>query len=357
MTTAVAPASGWRRLGAFTALTKPRIVELLLITTVPAMILAEGGWPATGLVAATVAGGALSAGGANAINNVVDRDIDARMGRTRGRPLPSAQVSPGTALILGGVLGAAGFAVLWAATTPAAALLATGALLFYVGVYSLGLKRVTVHNIVIGGAAGAIPAVVGWTAVTGATSLAAWVMFALVFAWTPPHFWALSLRFSDDYARAAVPMLPVIAGESITSFQIVAYSVLVVAVSVVLAPIAGLGVVYVTAVLALGALLVWRAVGLRLGTVQPLAFFRFSNVYLALVFGAIALDVLADVQPLDPGPGRVIAAGSAVVMVGAEAVITAALRPRPSSWLEWVWLVLPPVGALALGVAVVMAVG
>jgi protoheme IX farnesyltransferase len=211
------PATSRRRwLGSLVALTKPRIIELLLVTTVPAMILADHSWPGTWLVVTTLIGGTLSAGGANAINNVIDRDIDAEMRRTAHRPLPSQRIEPGPALVFGVVLGVAGFLWLWATTNLLAAGLSTGALLFYVFVYTLYLKRSSTQNIVIGGAAGAVPALVGWAAVEGSLALPAWIMFAIVFFWTPPHFWALSLRYREDYARAGIPMLPVVKGEKAT---------------------------------------------------------------------------------------------------------------------------------------------
>ncbi len=215
------------RLRAYVPLTKPRIVELLLITTVPTMILAADGWPGTGLVAGTVAGGALSAGGANSINNVVDRNIDARMRRTRHRPLLAESATPREALVLGFVLGVAGFLTLWIVAHIVAAILATSALAFYVLIYSLYLKRTTPQNIVIGGAAGAVPALVGWVAVTGSIALPAWLLFAVIFYWTPPHFWALALQFRTDYETADVPMLPVVVGERATAIHIVIYSMIV----------------------------------------------------------------------------------------------------------------------------------
>ena len=199
---------GW--LSAYVQLTKPRIVELLLITTVPAMIAAAGGWPGLWLVVATLIGGTLSAAGANTINCVVDRDIDAIMRRTRSRPLPAGRVRPGPALLFGVGLGVAGFLWLWATTNLLAATLSTSALLFYVLVYTMFLKRTSPQNIVIGGAAGAVPALVGWAAVSNSLAAPAWVMFAIIFLWTPPHFWALSLRYEDDYRAAGVPMLPVV---------------------------------------------------------------------------------------------------------------------------------------------------
>jgi len=208
-----------RRLRVWVALIKPRIIELLLITTVPAMVLAARGWPGSALVAATLVGGVLTAGGANAINNVVDRDVDARMERTRRRPLPSAAIGPAEAFGVGVGLGVAGFFWLWVTTTLLAAVLAVAALGFYVIVYTIALKRSTPQNIVIGGAAGAAPALIGWAAVTGTLSLEAWVLFAVVFFWTPPHFWALAIRFRGDYAAAGIPMLPVVAGDERTTVQ------------------------------------------------------------------------------------------------------------------------------------------
>jgi protoheme IX farnesyltransferase len=277
---------------AWLALIKPRIIELLLITTVPAMVLAAGEWPGTWLVVATLVGGVLSAGGANAINNVVDRDIDSVMARTRRRPLPAKSIGATEALIGGIALGVAGFAWLWATTTLLAAILATAALLFYVLVYSMLLKRTTSQNIVIGGAAGAAPALVGWAAVTGGLSLEAWVMFAIVFTWTPPHFWALALRFRDDYAAAGVPMLPVVVGERETVTQIALYAVALAGVSLMLYPLGSVGVLYLVTAIALGLGFVLASLGLFRDVGRALAVFRISNVYLALLFGAVALDVL-----------------------------------------------------------------
>jgi heme o synthase len=277
---------------AYLMLIKPRIIELLLITTVPAMVLAAGGWPGTRLVAATLLGGVLSAGGANALNNVVDRDIDVHMVRTRNRPLPARTVGPRAALVVGIGLGAAGFAWLWVTTNLLAAALATAALAFYVFVYSLLLKRTTSQNIVIGGAAGAVPALVGWAAVTGSLGLPAWILFAVVFYWTPPHFWALAMHFKEDYGRAGVPMMPVVAGESATIRQIVLYSVVVVGVSLLLYPGSAVGVVYLAAALALGAVFVAQAVSLLVRPGRALAVFRYSNLYLAFLFAAVVVDVL-----------------------------------------------------------------
>ncbi len=279
------------RLGAYVALTKPRIIELLLITTVPAMILAADGWPGTWLVVATLIGGTLSAAGANAINNFVDRDVDAAMRRTALRPLPAHRIEPVAALRFGALLGAAGFGWLWLVVNLAAAALSTGALLFYVFVYSIYLKRSTPQNIVIGGAAGAAPALVGWAAVTGTLALPAWILFAIVFFWTPPHFWALALRYRDDYARAGVPMLPVVAGEAHTTRQVLLYSLQLVGVTLLLYPAVPMGWPYAAAAGVLGALLVAGAWRLRTRPQLAMSFFRFTNVYLTLLFAAVALDV------------------------------------------------------------------
>ncbi len=336
------------RLAAYVALTKPRIIELLLITTVPAMILAHGGWPGLGLVAGTVGGGALSAGGANAINNVVDRDIDARMRRTRRRPLPAATATPGEALALGVVLGIAGFVVLWLAANIQAAVLATSALGFYVVVYSLYLKRTTPQNIVIGGAAGAVPALVGWAAVNGNLALPAWLLFAVIFYWTPPHFWALALRFRADYAAAGVPMLPVMAGERSTTIQIAIYSFVVAGASLLLQPAAGLGPLYVAvaATMAIGFVVAAAILLRRVGA--AMAVFRFSNVYLAMVFAAVALDVLAG-NPAEPS--AVIAwLGAALVVIGSLTIV-AVTHPRTPR--EMVFVLVPTVGAVAAAAAVI----
>jgi protoheme IX farnesyltransferase len=280
------------RLSAYVKLMKPRIIELLLITTVPAMVIAAGGWPGWGLVGATLVGGVLSAGGANAINNFLDRDIDVHMERTRRRPLPAQVVGPSEALVLGLALGVAGFAWLWATTTLLAAILATAALLFYVFVYTILLKRTTPQNIVIGGAAGAVPALVGWAAVTGTLALPAWILFAVVFYWTPAHFWALALRFEEDYARAGVPMLPVVAGEKATTLQISLYATVVAAVSLLLHPAASLGAIYLFSAIVLGATFIGSTLLLARDRRRALFVFRLSNLYLALLFGAAMLDVL-----------------------------------------------------------------
>lgn len=279
---------------AYLELTKPRIVLLLLITAVPAMILADRGMPSLWLIAATLLGGTMSAGGANAINQYIDRDIDEVMTRTRRRPLPAHVIEPHRALAFGVVLGVAGFVWLAFVVNLPAALLSASALLFYVFVYTVWLKRSTPQNIVIGGAAGAAPALVGWAAVTGRVGWPAVVLFAIVFVWTPPHFWALSLRYRGDYAAAGVPMLPVVAGSDATTRQILLYSWVLVATSVVLWPVARTGLVYPAAAVALGAVFLARAMHLRARrtTAAAMSLFRFSIAYLALLFGAVALDTL-----------------------------------------------------------------
>jgi heme o synthase len=199
----------WKeRLAAYVGLTKPRIIELLLVTTVPAMVLAEKGIPSTWLMLVTLVGGTLAAGGANTINCVIDRDIDEQMQRTHRRPLPKGSVTPANALRFGIALEVFAFLLLWGTVNLLAAILAVSATAFYVFVYTMWLKRSTTQNIVIGGAAGAVPVLVGWAAVTGRVGLPAWIMFAIIFFWTPPHFWALAMRYRDDYAKAGVPMLP-----------------------------------------------------------------------------------------------------------------------------------------------------
>lgn len=277
---------------AYIGLAKPRIIELLLITTVPSMILAAGKWPGTWLVAATLVGGTLSAGGANAVNSYLERDRDRLMDRTAARPLPTGRVTARGALLFGAGLGVGGAVWLAVVVNPAAAALATGGLLFYVFVYTITLKPRTAQNIVIGGAAGAAPTLVGWAAVTGGLELPAWILFAIVFYWTPPHFWALALRFKDDYAAAGIPMLPVVAGEAETVRQIVRFTLLLVAATLLLFPSAHLGVFYLLAALLLGALLSAAAVRLKSRPESALEFFHLTNLYLTLLFAAMAIDVL-----------------------------------------------------------------
>jgi protoheme IX farnesyltransferase len=282
------------RVTAYVRLTKPRIIVLLLITTVPAMILAARGVPSLGLIAATLVGGAIAAGSANAINMYLDRDIDEVMRRTRQRPLPAHAVTPARALRFGFVMGAVAFYFLAITVNVLAATLALSAIAFYVFVYTLWLKRSSPQNIVIGGAAGAVPALVGWAAVTGTLAWPAWVLFAIVFVWTPPHFWALSMRFQGDYAAAGVPMLPVVRGEDETRRQILLYALALFAVTLLLVPVGDMGPVYLATALVLGGSFVYRS--LRLwregGDVLAWRLFKYSIVYLAALFGAVAVDAI-----------------------------------------------------------------
>jgi heme o synthase len=280
---------------AYVLLTKPRVIELLLVTTLPTMILADDGLPSIGLIAAVLAGGALAAGGANTINCWIERERDQVMRRTRNRPLPAGDIDASRALVFGLVLEIAAFVLLWTTAGLLAASLAIGATLFYVFVYTLWLKPRSPQNIVIGGAAGAVPVLVGWAAVTGDLGAPAWLLFGLVFVWTPPHFWALAMKYRDDYAAAGIPMLPVVRGAEAVTRQILAYSVVVVAVSLGLPLVADVGIVYMTAAVLLGAMFVWHAGQLRRDPEpsRAIRLFTISNTYLALLFAALAIDVLA----------------------------------------------------------------
>ena len=290
--TLAAPHRG--RAAAFVALTKPRIVELLLVTTIPSMILAERGLPSLWLMAATVAGGAMAAGGANALNMYVDRDIDRLMHRTRNRPLVTGAVRPVEAVVFAVALTVGSFVWLWAFVNLLSAALAAAAALFYVFVYSLWLKRKSVRNIVIGGAAGAVPTLVGWAAVTNSVDWPPVVLFAVIFYWTPPHFWALAIRYRSDYQAAEVPMLPAVVGLRATAVRIVAYTVVLWALTLVLVPVASMGVLYAVAALVLGAGFLARAIGVlrRPDPARSMRLFGWSNAYLVLLFGAVAADVL-----------------------------------------------------------------
>jgi protoheme IX farnesyltransferase len=285
-------ASGVRQVVSdYVELTKPKVQSLLLLTTVCTMEIA--GDPSVGLVAVTVLGGYLSAGGAGAVNHCLDRDIDALMARTANRPVPSGRVTPRAALIYGVVLAALSFALLTSAVNLLAASLAFSGFVGYVFVYTLWLKRRTPQNIVIGGAAGAIPPLVGWAAVTGGLGGMPLYLFAIVFFWTPPHFWALSLLMKEEYARVGVPMLPVVRGERETRKQIVLYSILLYAVTQLPFCAEGLGNVYLVASLVLGGLFIAGAVVLyrRADRRSALRLYLFSLAYLALLFGAMVLDV------------------------------------------------------------------
>ena len=282
------------RIAAYVALTKPRIIELLLVTTLPAMILAAGGLPEIWTVVATMIGGTLAAGSANALNCYVDRDIDALMRRTGHRPLARHEVSPRGALVFGTLLGVIAILVMGAVTNWLAAGLTAVAIAFYVVVYTMLLKRRTAQNIVWGGAAGCMPVLIGWSAVTGSLAWAPVVLFGVVFFWTPPHFWALAIRYREDYSRAGVPMLPVVASPMRVANQIVAYSWLTAFTSLLLWPLAT-GWVYGVLALGAGAALVATAHRLWLRTrrgldPKPMQLFHLSNSYLAFVFVAVAVD-------------------------------------------------------------------
>ncbi len=278
---------------AYVALTKPRVVELLLITTVPSMILAQNGFPDPWLVVAVLVGGSLAAGGANTINSWIERDRDQLMRRTRNRPLVTGTIRPTSALVFGIVCNVVAFGLLWSVANLLAACLTLTATLFYVFVYTVWLKPRTAQNIVIGGAAGAIPTLVGWAAVTGTVAAPAWVLFALVFFWTPPHFWALALRYRDDYAAADFPMLPVTRGVERATREMLAYSVVVVAVSLTLGLTTPVGPLYLAVAVVAGIGFVAGAVRL-VGNPDPtraIRYFTFSNLYLATLFVTVALDV------------------------------------------------------------------
>jgi protoheme IX farnesyltransferase len=288
------PPSPRSRAAAYLALTKPRIIELLLVTTVPAMVVAQRGLPSVWLMVATVAGGAMAAGGANATNMVIDRDIDRLMRRTRKRPLVTGEISPRNALVFAVGLELLAALELWLTVNALSAALAVAATLFYVLVYTLWLKRTSTQNIVIGGAAGAVPVLVGWAAVTGRLAVAPFVMFAIIFAWTPPHFWALAIRYREDYAAADVPMLPVVASFDATARRIVAYTVVLWAVTLAFWPLGHMGGAYLAAAVALGALFTWRAVELARSHSPEgaMRLFRYSITYIILLFGAMAADQL-----------------------------------------------------------------
>ena len=299
------PAAGSRRtpagtLRAYVALTKPRIIELLLVTTVPTMILAAGGLPPLGLVLLTLVGGTLAAASANTLNCYLDRDIDVLMHRTERRPLATGAVAPREALALGLALGVLAVALLALTVNGLSALLALAAILFYVVGYTMILKRRTAQNIVWGGAAGCMPVLIGWAAVRGSLDWAALVLFAVIFFWTPPHYWPLSLRFRQDYAAAGVPMLPVVAGEPVVARRVVAYSWAMVAASLLLWPVAPTGPVYAAVAIVLGAaflleahrLLARARRGATGAALAPMRLFHWSITYLTLLFLAVAIDPL-----------------------------------------------------------------
>lgn len=283
---------------AFVALTKPRIIELLLVTTVPTMVLAQRGLPPLSLVVATVIGGTLAAGGANAYNMYLDRDIDAVMKRTANRPLVTGEVTPAEALVFATAVEAVAFVWLWVLVNPLSAWLALAACAFYVGVYTIWLKRTSTQNIVIGGAAGAVPALIGWSSVTNTVSLAAVLLFGVIFFWTPPHFWALAIKYEDDYSAASVPMMPVVEGHRSTARQMVVYSVVVWAITLALWLVAPLGWLYLVVAMVLGLLFTGGAVQLARETDpeaqarRSIRYFSFSITHLTVLFLAVAVDQL-----------------------------------------------------------------
>lgn len=280
------------RLAAFVALTKPRIIELLLVTTVPTMVVAEGGIPSLWLVGATVIGGTLAAGGANTFNMYIDRDIDRLMVRTRGRPLVTGEVTPNEALLFAFAIEIAAFVWLWGFVNLLSAVLAVSATFFYVFVYTLWLKRTSKSNIVVGGAAGAVPVLVGWSAVTNELDWPPVVLFAIIFYWTPPHFWALAIRYRDDYQAADVPMLPAVVSLRATAGRIIVYTVLLWSLTLLFAPVAGMGWLYIAVAVVLGAVFTSLAVQVFRSPEPALAMrlFTWSITYVTLLFGAMALD-------------------------------------------------------------------
>ena len=278
----------------YVMLTKPRVIELLLVTTLPSMILAKGGLPSVGLMLAVLIGGGLAAGGANTLNCYIERDRDQIMKRTHGRPLPMGEVSPKAALIFGITLEVAAFIWLSLTANVLSAALALSAMLFYIFVYTIWLKPRTPQNIVIGGAAGAVPALVGWAAVNNSLALAPWLLFVIIFLWTPPHFWALAVRYRDDYAKAGIPMLPVVKGLKVAGQQIFIYSIIVAIASVSLQLTGTVGWIYTVSAIILSSLFVGFAYRLMRGMTPESAikFFMFSNTYLAVLFAMVAVDVL-----------------------------------------------------------------
>ena len=286
------------RIQSYVALTKPRIIELLLITTVPTMFVAARHVPSLRLMGITVVGGALAAGGANALNMVYDRDIDALMERTKNRPLVTGAITPRAATMFATTLEVGAFALLWSLVNPISAVLAVSATAFYLGVYTMWLKRSSPQNIVIGGAAGAVPVLVGWSAVTGHLGLAPFVMFGIIFLWTPPHFWALAVRYRDDYSNAHVPMLPSIADLPTVTRRITAYVVAVWVVSLLLAPVAHLNIGYAAvAFVAGGAFFVYAVALMRNPSPrQAMKLFGFSITYLTALFVAMGIDAIVRVH-------------------------------------------------------------
>jgi protoheme IX farnesyltransferase len=282
------------RLGGYVALTKPQIIELLLVTTLPTMIVAERGLPSVALMFWTLLGGTLAAGGANAINMYVDRDIDAIMKRTQKRPLVTGVLEPAAALRFAIGLEILAFGLLWWQVNLLSAVLAVSATLFYVFVYTLWLKRTSTQNIVIGGAAGAVPVLIGWSSVRNSLDWAPIVLFAIIFFWTPPHFWALAVKYKDDYSSVNVPMLPSVASLRVTAQNILGYTLFLWGLTLIFGPVAGLGAIYLIAATVLGGMFTWYALKLLRteSAADAMRVFVWSITYLTLLFGAIALDQL-----------------------------------------------------------------
>jgi len=303
MSADTSPSSGTKahplalKLLAYVALTKPRVIELLLVTTVPVMVLAKGALPPWWLVVATVFGGALSAGSANAFNMVIDRDIDTLMHRTESRPLVTGVLSARAALTFASSLGVLSVAWLWLFTTPLAALLSFAAIGFYVIVYTLWLKRRSEQNIIWGGIAGCFPVLIGWAAVTGSLSWEPWILFLVVFLWTPPHYWPLSMRYKDDYANASVPMLAVVRGAPLVGLQVILYAWATVAASLLLIPVAEMGLVYAGVAVLSGGWFIYESHRLYQRSLAeqelaPMRVFHSSITYLTLLFLAVGIDPL-----------------------------------------------------------------
>jgi protoheme IX farnesyltransferase len=293
------PRSWQRTVAGYVALMKLRVVELLLVTTVPTMIVAKQGWPSLGLILATLLGGTLAAGGANAINMVIDRDIDAVMERTKKRPLVTGVMTPRAALIFAVGIEILAFVELWLLVNLLSAVLAVSATLFYVFVYTIWLKRRSSQNIVIGGAAGAVPVLVGWSAVTNSLAWPPIILFAVIFIWTPPHFWALAVRYRDDYEAADVPMLPVVASMERTTLEMLIYTVVLAASTVLFGAVAHLGLLYGITALVLNIIFIVMTAQLyakarhdQAGGREAMKVFHFSITYLTVLFVAMAADVL-----------------------------------------------------------------
>ncbi|MCC9145377.1 heme o synthase [Arthrobacter sp. zg-Y919] len=286
-----------RKVRAYVALTKPRVIELLLVTTLPTMIFAEQGLPSLGLILATMVGGALAAGSAGAFNCYIDRDMDKLMKRTKNRPLVTGEVSPREAMVFAWVLGIVSIVLLWFGANPLTGLLGVGAILLYVVFYTLILKRRTTQNIVWGGAAGCMPVLIAWAAVTNKVEWPAIILFMIIFLWTPPHYWPLSMKYGEDYRNASVPMLGAVAGAKLVSVQVVLYAYATVACSLLLIPVGGAGWVYTIAAVLSGGWFVAEAHKLHsraqredLNDKSAMKVFHLSISYLTILFLALAVD-------------------------------------------------------------------